>query len=251
MDEQIPLLHEASVHVFRVALDVTSGTALPVLRGLLGRDEEERAGRFHFERDRRRWIVCRMALRTLLGAHLSVAPEALTFVAGDFGKPALGPPWSEAGIQFNVSHCGETALIAVARGREVGIDVEAIRAEPDWESIADWCLSASERSMIRDTPPALRQQLFFRFWVGKEAWLKASGVGLQESPSQTIVPAALVRGDVPSVTVAPFLLYRLDERLGGDDPAIAATLAVTAEDAELLNVLLFTVDPEGILLRSW
>src|SRR6476469_9332667 len=101
------------------------------LAGLLSADERERAGRFAFEHDRRRYIVARARLRQLLGERLGAAPESLRFVYQAHGKPALARYAGQRDLRFNVSHCGEVAAYAFTEGREVGVDIEEVRELPD------------------------------------------------------------------------------------------------------------------------
>ncbi len=105
------------------------------LRSRLSSDELARAARFHFERDRTRFSVARAALREILAHYLGTSPAEIAFVYGDHGKPALAPPYGD--LRFNLSHSHDLALCAVARGSEVGVDVERIRELDDLEGMAD------------------------------------------------------------------------------------------------------------------
>src|SRR5262249_50978106 len=68
--------------------------------------------------------------------------------------------------------------IAVTRGREVGVDLERVRAEVATEEIAARYFSAREVRTLMALPPPLRPDAFFRCWTRKEAYLKATGAGL-------------------------------------------------------------------------
>jgi 4'-phosphopantetheinyl transferase len=92
------------------------------LQALLSPDEVERASRFIFERDRRRYVAARGQLRQLLGGYIGVAPEALSFAYGQYGKPRLADP--SASVEFNLAHSAALAVVAVAHGAIVGVDVE-------------------------------------------------------------------------------------------------------------------------------
>src|SRR3712207_7045713 len=50
-----------------------------LFRSLLSADELERAGRFHFRKDRDRFVAGRGALREILGRYAGVAPQRLRF----------------------------------------------------------------------------------------------------------------------------------------------------------------------------
>jgi medium-chain acyl-[acyl-carrier-protein] hydrolase len=173
-------LGEGDVHVWGVGLDQPEESRAD-LRRLLSADEEARARRFHFPRDRDRFIVCRAALRQLLGRYLSRAPGQLRFAYGAHGKPALAEDAAATGVRFNVAHSQGRALIAVTRGREVGVDLEWVRPDVATEQLAATVFSARELEALRALPPQLRTDAFFRCWTRKEAYLKATGTGLAAS----------------------------------------------------------------------
>ena len=101
--------------------------------GSLSNDERARAERFRCTLDRTRWVAYRVALRRILAAYLHVGPAEIVYAAGRNGKPHVARPLSP--IAFNGSHSGDVALVAVASGFEVGIDVEVIRAPDDAEAV--------------------------------------------------------------------------------------------------------------------
>jgi 4'-phosphopantetheinyl transferase len=139
--------------------------------------ECERANRFRFEVHRRRFIAARLALRALLGERLGLAPDAVPLALDESGKPRLAGG-SPGDLRFNLSHSGPRALCAFARGREVGVDVEAVRALPDMEELALEVFSASELGEWRSVDASQRVQAFFNGWTRKEAFVKALGRGL-------------------------------------------------------------------------
>ena len=102
--------------------------ALKPMRAVLSPDELERAARFHFERDRTRFILGRAALRHTLARRLDEAPERLRFTYGPQGKPAL----EDEPLGFNASGSQGLVAIAVARGAALGIDLEQPRPRTDW-----------------------------------------------------------------------------------------------------------------------
>jgi len=158
------------------ALDVDAG----LLAGLLSADERERAGRFAFERDRRRYIVARARLRQLLGERLGAAPESLRFVYQAHGKPALARCLGQRDLRFNVSHCGEVAAYAFTEGREVGVDIEEVRELPDADELALRFFAPDERAAYLCLPLRERLRGFFNCWTRKEAFVKALGAGLSQ-----------------------------------------------------------------------
>jgi len=145
---------------------------------LLSDAERDRAARFVVERERRRFILARVALRRLLGERLGVSPGAVQLTAGKHGKPALAWPFSASGLRFNVSHSEDLAAYGFACGREVGIDIEAVRGMNDAECIARRFFSTTEYSAYLALDPVDREVGFFRCWTRKEAFVKAIGDGL-------------------------------------------------------------------------
>lgn len=141
----------------------------------LDAEERERAGRFHFEADRRRFVGAHAALRIVLGRVARCRGAALAFAAGPHGKPALAG--AHQAIRFNLSHAGERALIAVTLAREVGVDIEQERPI-DHAALARRFFSPAEREAIAALPDEERSPAFFRVWARKEAFIKALGEGI-------------------------------------------------------------------------
>jgi len=116
---------------------------------LLSGAERRRAIRFVFERDARRFIVARARLRQLLAARLDVRPESVELVYGARGKPALASPGADSDLRFSVAHRDDIAVYALAFGRDVGIDVEAVRMIRDVDAIAARLFSRREHEAYR------------------------------------------------------------------------------------------------------
>jgi len=170
-------LDRGTVHVWQARLDQFAGRQGQMLE-LLSADERERAGRFHFADDRSHFIAARALLRTLLGRYLDLPPHQLSFTYGTYGKPALAGEGESRALRFNVSHSHGVALYAVARERDVGVDVEYVRREVVGESIAERFFSAREVATLRALPAEVQPQAFFNCWTRKEAFIKAKGEGL-------------------------------------------------------------------------
>lgn len=169
-----PALVARDIHVWCVSLDGSS-ESLAAASEVLSSDERERAARFRFDRDRRRFTVARATLRRILGAYVGVTPERLTFQYGEYGKPRLA---GRSHPVFNVSHSADCALIAIAHDGVLGVDIEAVRALDDRDALAGSVFSASEIACLRSLPAAERDRAFFVCWTRKEAFVKATGDGL-------------------------------------------------------------------------
>lgn len=139
----------------------------------LSPDERQRAARFHFERDRRRFIAARGLQRAILAQYLGRAPVDLVFHYGPAGKPSLAAPGREPPLFFNISRSGACALYAVTTRGEIGVDLESAREVPDWPAIARR-LQTHDAAFV---PPRSLAE-FFHEWTRHEARMKAAGVGL-------------------------------------------------------------------------
>ncbi|HLZ26218.1 MAG TPA: 4'-phosphopantetheinyl transferase superfamily protein [Chloroflexota bacterium] len=168
----------ATVDVWRVRLDHCAEGDIPGYRGILAPDELARAARFVFDRDQRRFVVARAALRQVLAAYLAAAPQHLEFDYGPRGKPALRGRPGSAPLRFNAAHSEALALVGVANRHDLGIDLEYARPMPDARSIAERYFTLSERAALGAAEDGTVPYTFFTYWTRKEAVLKATGDGL-------------------------------------------------------------------------
>jgi len=174
-------IDENEVHVWRARLDGAVAKAQHHEQTL---DEDERKRADHFARavDRQRFVVAHGILREIIGSYLRTEPQLLQFdrscriCGGPHGKPVLRIPL--ANIRFNISHTAGLCVLAIAQGREVGIDVEEIREEVDIASIAKKFFTPQEHEALFRLPAGARRSAFFARWVRKEAYAKALGKGL-------------------------------------------------------------------------
>ncbi len=165
------------VHLWPFSLASTSATSAKEAK-LLSADEAKRAARFHFARDRRGFIAGRAALRRILAHYLETDPAALRFSYGPAGKPKLCGPQVGKELNFNLSHSVGWGLLAVTRGREIGVDLELIRADDDLAAVARRFFAPAETADLAGFAPPLHEQAFCACWTRKEALLKAFGAGL-------------------------------------------------------------------------
>ena len=142
----------------------------------LSADEHKRADRFLVEESRRQFIFSRAVLRQLLGACLNTTPSALSFCYHPHGKPFV----YQSGLCFNLSHSGQLLVIALARGCDVGVDVEWLHGRTDWSLLAERIFSSRELRELRALPASKQREAFFNGWTRKEAYLKATGEGLTD-----------------------------------------------------------------------
>lgn len=170
-------LADNDVHVWQVSLQQPVAV-VTALHHLLNEDEAQRAARFHFPADQRRFTVGRGLLRLLLGRYLDAQPTQLCFAYNAYGKPQLAVVGEEPALHFNLSHSGEIALYAFARHYHLGIDVEQMRANLEWDALAQHVFSPYEQATLARLPASEQLPAFFRGWTRKEAFIKARGMGL-------------------------------------------------------------------------
>jgi 4'-phosphopantetheinyl transferase len=174
------------VHVCWRALDALPAEVQACYE-LLSSDERERATRYRVEGPRTGFILTRGTLRFLLGKYLQRAPQELAFRVTEFGKPFLQ---DACDLRFNVSHTEGMALLGFVREREIGVDVERIRPQPDARKLAERFFSLHERNALKDLSSGELQAAFFRCWSRKEAYIKARGEGLSLPLSEFDVSVA-------------------------------------------------------------
>jgi 4'-phosphopantetheinyl transferase len=176
VSQPFPGLATDQIHVWRVPLN-QNPTRIPELKEVLSPDERARAERFRFDKDRNQFIESRAALRLLLSQYLNISPTGLIFAKGAYGKPALANGQSNSGLRFNLSRRDGLALVAVARNREIGVDVELIRAGLPIFEIASVSFSENELAQLQRLPEAQQAAGFYNCWTRKEAYVKARGEG--------------------------------------------------------------------------
>ena len=191
--------------------------------GILSEDERVRAKRFVFDVHRRRFIACRAWLRAQLAGRLGCPAASLRFEYGPVGKPALagGGP-----LRFNVSHSDRYALLALADGVEIGVDIERLRPLSDMNALAERVFSAAERAALAAVAADGRVDAFFAGWTRKEAYIKARGEGIGLLGA---IEVALTPGDVPRlirVAGQPDELQRWSLEALSPVPGFAAAVCV-------------------------
>jgi 4'-phosphopantetheinyl transferase len=159
--------------------EIVDPQLLAAYRSLLSEEELLKQARFHFERDRHRYLVTRAMVRTVLSKYAGVAPRDWRFAANRYGRPSIAPELRTAQrIEFNVSHTDGLVVLAVTCGRAIGVDVENMRSRAVDIAIADRCFAPAEAAALRALPPQQQRRRFFEYWTLKESYIKARGMGL-------------------------------------------------------------------------
>ena len=232
------LLPSNSVHVWTVTLACSGAISDS---GILSNQEKSKIGRFVHDRDRQRYIASHLALRQILAGYSGVRPEQIWFHMNEFGKPSLG---NYPQIEFNMSHSGAIALIAVRVAGSVGIDVEEIRSEPPPIDVAKRFFSQGELERLHSLREDEQLAGFLRCWTRKEAYLKAVGCGISDEDLATVEvtlladePPAVLRRAARDKTTKPWSVFHLE-------PVAGFIAAVVAEGTGLQ--LLSKSWPEGL-----
>ena len=226
------------IHIWMGDLDQAAAVHYQFLQ-MLSVDEHMRAGRFHFERDQKRFIARHGILRELLGSYLGVKANEIRLSMGKNGKPRIAETSGKGTVHFNLSHSDGLALFAFARNHEIGVDLEHIRDISEMEQIVDRFFSPGEKTFLRVLPQNLRRNAFFNCWTRKEAFIKAIGVGLSWSLDKFDVAPVSGEGETPPISARD---------LGEDADWAIHTLK---PDSEFVGAL--AVKCRGVALRcfSW
>lgn len=186
--------HESGIHVWGYLLDGDART-IEQCESWLTVEECTRASRFIRPEDQRRYVLARGGLRTLLSGYTGLDPAAVIIQTGSEGKPALGV--QDGGVQpvrFNLSHSHGRMLVGITSQRDVGVDLEQIRAKTDILKLARRFYAPAELDAIALHDVSDQRNAFYRHWVAKEAFLKFKGVGLKFPLGQCRVTVAPDRG---------------------------------------------------------
>jgi 4'-phosphopantetheinyl transferase len=166
-------LPSREVHVWLIPV-----AAAPTVAAVLDEDEQARAARFHFDPDRTLFTAAHGGVRVVLGLYLDVAPADVRFGSSDLGKPYLV---DHPEVSFNLSHSGDLAVVAVAAGREVGVDVERQRPLHRPDGVARRIMTPDELARYEAADSDEKARFLLCVWARKEALVKASGQGVRTS----------------------------------------------------------------------
>lgn len=153
----------------------------------LNQEELARADRYYFERHSRRFRVARTMLRVITSRYLQQEAKQLSFSFNQHGKPSLN---HSQFIEFNLSHSGDLALLAIGQKYPLGIDLEFFSARP-YDGIAKMLFSPEELRVFLNLPTLQKPFFFFKIWAQKEAFIKACGLGLSYPTKKFTVPLFL------------------------------------------------------------
>lgn len=173
------LHHEA--HVWLLAPEtVTDATLLARYTAELSTDEQARHARFKFARDRHLFLLSHALIRRVLSLYVEVEPAAWQFSTGPHGRPEIAAPALDTPLRFNLTHTDGLIACVVTHGIACGIDAEKLRLPGNPVGIADKMFAASEREALARLSGAAYVEGFFTYWTLREAYCKATGLGLSQ-----------------------------------------------------------------------
>jgi 4'-phosphopantetheinyl transferase len=206
-------LKKNEVHVWLVQANDKS-LSLEACAALLSAPERDRAERFKFESDRRRYMIAHGALRSIFSIYLNHPAAELQFEAGPNDKPKLASPDARKRLEFNLSHSHEVTLIAVTQAREVGVDVEWVKEDFAFHEVAERFFTAREVTALNSLPRNLQRKAFYKCWTSKEAFLKAKGTGLSGEFDEVEISCTPEKGVRVNGTIPNWTLVELNPPSG-------------------------------------
>ncbi|MEW6510865.1 MAG: 4'-phosphopantetheinyl transferase superfamily protein [Bacteroidota bacterium] len=222
----VPECFENELHVWRASLEVGADRCSAFER-LLDGPERRRASRFRFARDREAFVASHGILRSILGRYEHRRPETLRFHYTVSGKPFIHSSEPGGVYQFNMSHTRNLVAVVVARGRDVGIDVEQIRVDVTADDLSPLIRFAADLYVGDPDTITAGDARLFRLWARTEAILKASGTGLS-ADGLSFRSIESRRGARGSSGAACWQLWDFSPRAG-----CAGAVAVASAEGEL------------------
>lgn len=174
----------AAVDLWLIATETVETSVLNALKSVLSPAEQAQLQHIRLPAAQHQFVLSRGCLRHLLSRYIRQSPLSLTFAYGPRGKPALCPDRHGATPAFNLSHSGTQLLIGVSiapQVRAIGVDIEALRSVNHLPGLCRRCLTLAEAQTVLALKPPQADYRFLRYWTGKEAWLKAQGLGIADS----------------------------------------------------------------------
>lgn len=173
--DSVPALTEDVIQVFLIKTGLFNHNECVKY---LSDAECNRAEKLKIESSRTQFIITRSLLRRLLATTLHIPPKAIDFSYAQHGKPYINNTIDNKPVQFNVSHSGGYALIALTLNNKVGVDIERLGTKTDYQSLVDRFFSVDEKNGFRKLEEKEKPDLFYRLWVRKESFIKAVGDGV-------------------------------------------------------------------------
>lgn len=193
---------------------------------VLSSDERARGERFRIDPARRDFAIAHALLRTTLGEVGGIRPADWRFDADVNGKPRVAQDGHAPCLRFSLTHTRGFVACVVARDVDVGIDVERTARAADWRGVASRFFSAAEMTALDGvTDPERQAARFIELWTLKEAWAKATGVGVPRALAMAafeIAADGAIRATLPEPTGSAAWYFELQS----PEPGVRLALAV-------------------------
>lgn len=160
--------------------DYDENNFLPILSS----EEQEKAKKFHFPIDQKKYMISHGMMRQLISSYISCHPGEIRYHVNAFGKPELITPSNT--IHFNLSHSEKLGALAISTS-PIGTDIEHIKSLEDYVALTRHFLSAQESKYFERLSNAEQHLAFYRAWTRKEAYIKAIGMGLSYPVEQVTI----------------------------------------------------------------
>lgn len=151
---------------------------------VLDEAEQTQAQQFKNALHHKRYVEVHGQLRNLLAQMLNQSPEKLSIKKAEHGKPYLAD-YPE--LAFNLSHSADRLMIAVGWNCQLGVDMEICKQRINLSGLANKCFAEEELAYWTQLPETQKNQVFYRFWTRKEAFVKATGHGIASGLNQCVI----------------------------------------------------------------
>lgn len=222
-----PTLSRDEIHLWYSSLNPQP---IDSLARILSQDELARARLIQSKPGKGRFVSGRGILRLILSRYLGVTPEEISFGYGSQGKPFLVKPSEHSGIEFSLSHSKDSMILGITLDQTIGVDAEYSTHLPEAQVLARRFFSDEENRWVQSLAGNARDEAFFRIWTGKEAFLKAKGLGLTQRLSEIDIPSQRI-GLNSFVRTAPSEKQGLSLFLSYLEPVSGLIVAVVVERA--------------------
>ncbi|ABM04432.1 4'-phosphopantetheinyl transferase [Psychromonas ingrahamii 37] len=172
-------LNNNDLHVWLIEpAKVSDSKLLNALKSLLSQTEIEKTQRYRLAKAKHTALITRAFARTVLSQYADVPAQKWLFNIGAHGKPEIDSP--PLPLSFNLSHNDDLIICAVCLDKNIGCDIESLSRKISIKAIAQRYFSAIEFDALMALPPAQQRRRFFEYWTLKEAFVKATGMGISQ-----------------------------------------------------------------------
>ncbi len=169
------VLSDNKIHVYLIQFDLFDNKQCIQY---LSEDERIRAEKLKIDEKKNQFVIARSVLRLLLSSALGKSYQNIEFFYGEHGKPGIIESLNNKPIEFNISHSGNYALIAITLSNKVGVDIEEVNFDTDYQSLSKRFFSENEKNELISLGDELQLDTFYRIWARKESFIKATGKGV-------------------------------------------------------------------------